>query len=109
MPKFPKPFFRAPRGLWYVQLDGKQINLGAERDAAFAAYHELMARPRPSHRPVATDSVAVVLDAFLDWCRHHRAPRTFQWYREYLQSFVSHAPRRLTVNRFGALHPLISA
>lgn len=28
MAHYPKPFFRAPRGLWYVQIDGKQINLG---------------------------------------------------------------------------------
>jgi integrase len=102
VPKFPKPFFRAPRGLWYVQLDGKQINLGPDRDAAFASYHELMTRP--SRRPVATDSVAAILDAFLDWCRHHRAARTYEWYRDYLQSFVSHAPRNLTVGKLRPIH-----
>ena len=35
MTKFPKPFYRADRGLWYVQLDGKQIKLGPDRDNAF--------------------------------------------------------------------------
>jgi len=104
VPKFPKPFFRAPRGLWYVQLDGKQINLGPDRDAAFASYHELMARPRPSRRPVATESVAAVLDAFLDWCQLHRAARTYKWYRDYLQSFVTSVPRGLTVDRLRPIH-----
>ena len=45
MPHYPKPFFRAPRGLWYVQLDGRQVNLGPDRDEAFRRYHDLMARP----------------------------------------------------------------
>ena len=33
MPHYPKPFFRRDRGLWYVQLRGRQHNLGANRDA----------------------------------------------------------------------------
>src|SRR5205823_1573436 len=45
MAHFPKPFFRADRRLWYVQLDGKQHNLGPDRTAAFARYHDLMSRP----------------------------------------------------------------
>lgn len=35
MPHFPKPFVRRARGLWYVQLHGKQINLGPDKDEAF--------------------------------------------------------------------------
>jgi hypothetical protein len=37
MPRYPKPFFRKSRQLWYVQLAGRQVNLGPDRDAAFAA------------------------------------------------------------------------
>ncbi len=36
MSHFPKPFYRSTRRLWYVQLAGKQINLGPDREAAFA-------------------------------------------------------------------------
>ena len=43
MPHFPKPFFRPRRGLWYVQLQGRQVNLGPDERAAFAGYHQLMA------------------------------------------------------------------
>ena len=63
MPHFPKPFFRKNRGLWYVQLDGKQVNLGADRDEAFARYHKLMQEPVVGSAP-ATDWVAVVIDRF---------------------------------------------
>ncbi len=70
MPHFPKPFFRQNRGLWYVQLDGKQVNLGADRDEVFARYHKLMQAPVVASAP-ATGLVVVVIDAFLDWCSKH--------------------------------------
>lgn len=44
MPRFPKPYHRAQRGLWYVQIGRKQINLGLDRDDAFKQYHELLRR-----------------------------------------------------------------
>ena len=47
MAHYPKPFFRGDRGLWYVQLNGKQHNLGREKDDAFRRYHQLMQAPTP--------------------------------------------------------------
>jgi hypothetical protein len=35
MPHFPKPFSGKNAGLRYVQLNGKQHNLGRDRDDAF--------------------------------------------------------------------------
>ena len=104
MPHYPKPFFRAPRGLWYVQIDGRQVNLGPERDEAFRRYHDLMARGRDRPEPPAGDAAVSILDAFLDWCQKHRAPRTYEWYREYLQSFARSIPRDLTVDRLKPIH-----
>jgi integrase len=88
MPHYPKPFFRADRGLWYVQLNGKQHNLGREKKDAFHRYHELMHAPTP----VASTLVAGVIDGFLEWTKEHRAPRTFEWYLDFLQSFISSLP-----------------
>lgn len=70
MPHFPKPFFREDRGLWYVQLHGKQHNLGHDKDAAFRKYHDLMRAPAP----VAPELVMSVIEGFLGWCSKHRAP-----------------------------------
>jgi hypothetical protein len=42
MPQFPKSFFRKSRGVWYVQIEGKQHNLGPDQKKAFDRYHELM-------------------------------------------------------------------
>jgi integrase len=104
MPHYPRPFFRAPRGLWYVQLGGRQVNLGPDRDEAFRRYHDLMARGRDEAEPATGDAVVSVLDAFLDWCQKHRAVRTYDWYRDYLQSFASSIPRGLTVERLKPIH-----
>jgi hypothetical protein len=65
MAHHPRPWFRNSRRLWYVEIDGKQHNLGADRAQAFQRYHELMGRA-PEQREVAADSVSGVFDAFLE-------------------------------------------
>src|SRR5437867_13011776 len=45
MKKFPKPWYRPARGLWYVTLNGVQHNLGPDKDAAFAQYRQLLGQP----------------------------------------------------------------
>jgi integrase len=104
VPHYPKPFYRADRGLWYVQLAGRQVNLGPDRDAAFRAYHDLMARPPEVPRPQLGDSVVAILEAYLDWCQKHRAPRTYDWYRDYVQSFAESIPRDLAVGQLKPIH-----
>jgi len=103
MPHYPKPFFRKPRGLWYVQLRGKQINLGPDREAAFQRYHELLAAPKEG--PIVTDSSQVVAlcDVFLEWVKKHRAAATYEWYRYRLQRFVSHYPE-LSISELKPYH-----
>lgn len=93
MPHFPKPFFRQSRQLWYVQIDGQQINLGPQRDEAFRHYHALMANPKISPSPPSSNVLVVELaDLFLDWVRHNRSVATFEWYRLRLQQFAVKFP-----------------
>ncbi|MBM4089684.1 MAG: hypothetical protein FJ276_09690 [Planctomycetes bacterium] len=88
MNKFPKPWYRTQWGVWYVTLNGRQHNLGPNRAAAFRKYHELMRAPAAK---VSSDSVAAVLDAFLDWTEQNR-PKSYAWYRKHLQAFLSANP-----------------
>lgn len=96
MPHYPKPFFRPKKNRWYVQLDGKHVNLGPDRDSAFLRYHEVMrqhAAGRPAERapePARPDALPVVeaLDRFLDHCHRHAAARTYESYRERLGWFA---------------------
>jgi hypothetical protein len=37
MPHSPKPFFPAPRGLWFVPIHGRQVNLAPVATRHFAA------------------------------------------------------------------------
>lgn len=96
MPRFPKPWFRAARGAWFVQLDGKQVCLGPDQAEAMRRYHALMAAPK--RKQVASDSVLAVVDDFLEWTRENRAPRTFDWYRDRCQGFVETIPADLAVS-----------
>jgi integrase len=97
MPKFPKPFYRTARKAWFVQVAGKQVNLGPDHDAAMRRYHELMGRTKAAAQPVASD-------AFLDWCSKHKAGRTYNWYRDYLESFARTLPIGLTIARLKPFH-----
>ena len=108
MAHYPKPFFRAPRGLWYVQIDGRQINLGADKDAAFKTYHGLMQqRDQVPAQPIASAGsplVVVIVDEFLDWCQKHRAPDTYVWYKDRLESFCNTIDAQLTADELRPHH-----
>jgi integrase len=86
MAHFPKPFFKKSRGLWYVEIDRKQVNLGRDKDEAFRLYHVMMAEPRKRQTPTST--VLEVIDTYLDWCQNWRAEDTYEWYRFRLQDLA---------------------
>lgn len=100
MPHHAKPFFRSGRG-WYVQLGKQQVKLcdGPENSdteaTAWERYHLVMAERGktqvvPQLSPQADGPlVAEILDKYLDWCQKHRAGRTFDWYRDHIQSFLN--------------------
>ena len=100
--RFPKPWYRPNRGVWYVTIDGTQHNLGPDRDEATRQYHQLMAQPRA--KKVLANSVPAVVDAFLDWCEKHRAPDTYEWYRYRLQRFISFISSDLKTSQLRPLH-----
>ena len=93
MARFPKPFFKKARGVWYVEIHRKQINLGPDREEAFRNYHKLMAEPHEASSVVGqSGSLPEIVDAFLDWTLKNRAPDTYEWYRYRLQRFISKYP-----------------
>jgi integrase len=108
MPHFPQPFFRKDRKLWYVQIAGKQHNLGPDEAAARLAYHALMSEPRNAPK-VARPSqprptVLEISDAFLTWTEKHRAARTYDWYLARLQAFIDSTPKGLTIDELRQHH-----
>lgn len=105
MPHFPKPFYRKARRRWYVEINGKQINLGPDQEEAFQQYHELMASPEPViFKPADPGQpVAALCDRFLEWVQNHRAEPTYEAYRYRLQRFVDRYPE-LTVDELRPFH-----
>jgi len=102
MPHFPKPFFRTARQCWFVEIDGRQIRLCQDREEAFRRYGAIISKPRPKR--LASDSVAVLMDLFLDWCVKHRPGRTYDWYRERCQGFLDTLPATLNVCELKPFH-----
>ena len=90
MPHYPKPFFRTARNSWFVQIGDRQIKLSPDKEAAFARYHELMAKPPPAVTAGRSSAVSssFIIDEFLDWCEKHRAPDTYRWYKDRLNPFA---------------------
>jgi hypothetical protein len=99
MPHQPRPFYRAPRNTWFVEVDKKQVPLGKHPATAPAprkgkdghwvvpgeimtAYYQVMgdaeARQQPPRAADQPATVAEVLDEYLGWLRQqpHKAART---------------------------------
>jgi integrase len=102
MPRTPKPWFWEKRGEWCVNINGVRHRLGDDKEEADQKFHALMANP---DRPICRDSVAGVVDEFLDWTKKNRKPDTFDWYQKHLQSFLSSLkPKTLVVGRLKSHH-----
>jgi hypothetical protein len=101
MARRPKPWYWKARRSWFVTLNGKRHNLGPDKAAAFDKLHQLLAQP--AKQVVRSDSVLVVIDAFLEWCSNHRAPDTFEWYQFRLQRFAETYPH-LKVDQLRPYH-----
>ena len=104
----PEPFWRAARNCWFVQIGGKQIKLHPDRDEAYRRYHELMSKPPAEQKaainPLPSGLVVELLDAFVDWARKNKAPRTADWYKENIQKFVDSIPPTLTIAELKPYH-----
>lgn len=87
-----RPWYRKSRKAWFVVLDGKQVNLGEDKEEAFRLFHEQMSRPKQAP-PVITadDFIETFAVRFIEWCAKNRSAETAKWYREHLQSFLDHA------------------
>jgi len=106
--QFPKPFWRAARNAWFVQVNGKQVKLSADKDEAFRLYHKLMSRPPEARAepalPPSSRLVVQVVDDFLEWVQCNRAADTYEIYSRILQRFAEAIPKTLTVSELKPFH-----
>jgi hypothetical protein len=80
--KHSAPWYRKDRDLWYVTLDGKQINLGADEEKAQDRFHKLMLdrskRQKQKKWVVPADAVAAICKRYLDWAKKNRSEATWE-------------------------------
>lgn len=58
----------------------------------------------PARQIIRGDSLLVLFDRFLAYCKEHRSPATYRWYREYLQKFIATIPAAMTVEDLRPFH-----
>ena len=87
--RVPKPFFVKKRKTWYVQIDGKQHNLGKDKTEAMTQYRELMGNSAKVTaelvRPNAT--VLDLLAEFLAWSERNNGQRNFETLQHHISRF----------------------
>lgn len=95
------PWLRSQNQTWYVQLGGRQVNLGKDKRAAFAEYHRLMG----SSGAVFKDHlVREILDHYWTWLQANRSPETYKPRKPILVSFGQSIPPRLRVRQLQPFH-----
>ena len=125
MPHSPKPFYKSPRNTWYVELNRVQHSLGKHPEGRPApvkkhgvwqappeimtAFYQMMAKAEaePEAAPVREVSGQLVLgvfEQFLTWCKKHKAPLTYIWYRDRIESFAKTIDRHLEVDALKPIH-----
>jgi integrase len=104
-PQHPEPFWRSQTQCWYVQIGKKQHRLSSDREEAYRLYHELMSRPPDAPAPTPHSQLAVeIIDLFLEWTIKNRASRTYEAYRDHLQTFVDSLPTDLRASELKPYH-----
>jgi integrase len=123
MARTPSPWYRAERDEWRVIYRGVDHLLGNHPPnfptprkqrkrwnvppPILERFHELIAtKPTPAlpQQPVEERvAVADVFERFLDWCQKNRSPRTYEWSRNHIQSFITALKaRRINAADFAA-------
>ena len=98
----PKPFFRNFTKSWYVEIRGRQINLGRDKKQAWAKYQQLMVSP--DELDAHTTTVISLFERYLEWTQRNRAIATYDAARRYLSSFAANIPRSLVVSKVEPRH-----
>lgn len=114
MARKPSPWYWPERHGWYTILGGQRRHLvdlhpdvppPKKRNGKWVAppeveklFFALLAAPPenseqkttvPTISPSGGPTVPEILDKYLDWCQKHRALRTYDWYHDHIQSFLT--------------------
>jgi integrase/recombinase XerD len=92
-----------------VQVDGKQINLGPQRDEAFRRYHAIMsgqANPlsRTATAQTTSETLIGLIEQFLTWTQKNKSPDSYEIYVRILSSFAKTLPQSFVAMQIKPFH-----
>jgi integrase len=97
-----QPHYWKSRDAWYATIRGKQIRLATGKDAkqeAWAEFHRAITDAGLDKPGVAPRiAVRTLCGLFLDHVKVDRKPRTYDWYRRHLKSFVAAHGERIAAD-----------
>lgn len=99
----PTPWKRKQTGNWYIELGGKQINLGKDKELAFEEYHKLMTAKHQG-RSIGNVTVRQILDAYWNWFKNSHKPSTVNHRTPVLQAFAKSVPATLKARQLKGHH-----
>ena len=102
MARKPKPYLRKQIKSWYCSINGKQISLGKDKEAAFQKFHELMANKNSLNGAFST--LYELSQSFLDWSEKNRKPKTYDNHLRFLKSFVGSVGKRMKIMQLRQHH-----
>jgi integrase len=82
------PWWWEARKAYYATIKGVRHRLGTVLRQAESKLKRLEGEPR--EQAVPSDSVALILDAFIDWTEENRAAKTARGYKDFCQSFIDY-------------------
>jgi len=87
--RVPKPFFVKKRKTWYVQIDGRQHNLGKDKAEAINLYRELLGNSAKVTAELVKPTATVVelLTEFLAWSERNNGQRNFETLQYHISRF----------------------
>lgn len=94
----PKLWFRKQTKSWYVKIDGEQINLGKDKQAAKEQYQRLINGIAGKH------TVREILDLYWRWLKKNRRPSTYEPRERLLKSFGKSVASNLKASALKPYH-----
>ena len=89
--RIPRPWLRKSTRLWFVQLDGRQVPLGPNKQEALRKFHVRMAGRRNGHSIGRIDEL---FDEYLEHVQRNGKDGTYRLYKHYLSDFNRSIPNK---------------
>lgn len=96
-----KPFWRADRGAYYSKVRGKKLRLATTLKESWEVLRQQLETRTTTN--VRDESMAALLDAFLQWNKEHRADKTYRGHKDFCQPFLNRWPE-LRISQITSRH-----